>query len=206
MRHCGVEGVDELLWVSKDKGAFGSMTDGPLFDWISDSVKFMENVKKFETVLQAGGNCGMYARFYSNYFDRVITFEPEPLNFYCLDRNCVGPKFVKYNGGLGNTTTEMGIKQGPPTNVGMHKMVPGEGTKMYRIDDLDINSCDLIHLDVEGYETEALKGAIETIKKFMPIIITERSNGESILRDLGYVMQEKLRMDTVYVPKNKTEV
>ena len=74
-RKCGHEGVDELLWVTSDSGAFGNEKDGPLFDWIQDHEDFMSHVKNFDTVVQAGGNCGMYPRFYKNYFKNVYTFE-----------------------------------------------------------------------------------------------------------------------------------
>ena len=41
------------------------------------------------------------------------------------------------------------------------------------IDDLNLTECDLIMLDVEGYELHALNGAIETIKKYGPVICVE---------------------------------
>ena len=38
-------------------------------------------------VVQAGGNAGMYVRMYEDIFDTVYTFEPDPLNFYCLTKH-----------------------------------------------------------------------------------------------------------------------
>src|SRR6056300_829158 len=112
-RPCGHEGVTELLWITKDGGsdggAFGSEQDGPLFDWIQDHKQFMEKVKKFDVVVQAGGCCGMYPRFYKNYFKEVYTFEPDVLNFYCLDENCQGDWYHKYHGALGNSTDKLMI-------------------------------------------------------------------------------------------------
>lgn len=199
-RKCGHEGVDNLLWVTTDKGAYGNEKDGPLFDWLQESPDFMYNVKKFDTVIQAGGNCGMYPRFYGNYFRRVITFEPEELNFYCLDKNCVGEKYVKYQGGLGEKSEKLSMRATNMTNVGTHKILEKPGNiQMYRIDDLELDSCDLIHLDIEGYEEKALRGAEKTIRKFLPPIITERSGGKSFLEKLGYRTFKKLRMDTVFV-------
>jgi hypothetical protein len=72
---------------------------------------------------------------------------------------------------------------------------------MYRIDDLNLPSCDLIHLDVEGYEAAALQGAIETIKKFKPVVIIERDSGANVVTDLGYTKYKKLMMDSVYIYK-----
>jgi len=200
MRKCGHEGVDELLWVTADVGAFGSETDGPLYDWISCKEYFIEKVKKFDVIIQAGGNCGMYARFYSNYFKSVYTFEPDPTNFHCLDHNCQGDSYVKYHGGLGNSNELLSIDNSSTVNVGVHKILNRPGNiQMYKIDDLRLEECDLIHLDVEGYEEEVLKGAVKTIQKFYPVIITERAGGKNFLQELGYSKYRTLRMDTVFI-------
>lgn len=199
-RKCHYEGVDQLLWVTSDIGAFGNETDGPLYDWMVGHVYFMCKVNTYNTVVQAGGNCGMYAKFYSNYFKNVYTFEPDPLNFYCLDINCKGDKFHKFQGGLGNTNAKFSISNGNTTNVGTHTIreTPGD-IQMYKIDDLDLKSCDLIHLDIEGYELKALEGAIQTIQKFNPVVIVENNNGSGLLNNLGYVKFAQSRMDTIYI-------
>jgi hypothetical protein len=44
---------------------------------------------------------------------------------------------------------------------------------MLKIDDLNLNSCDLICLDTEGYEFNILTGAKETLKKFKPVLCLE---------------------------------
>jgi len=200
MRKCGHEGVDEFLWITSDRGAYGNERDGPLFDWIKEHEHFMSQVKQFNTVIQAGGNCGMYARFYGNYFERVYTFEPCPKNFYCLDRNCVGDKYHKYHGGLGDKSVKYSINNTNKTNVGVHKInETGGDIQMYRIDDLELTHCDLIHLDVEGYEPKVLLGSKATIQKFKPVIILERANGKNVIEQLGYVLYKKLRMDSVYI-------
>ena len=199
-RRCGHEGVDALLWVTSDSGAFGNERDGPLFDWIADHHLFMDHVKQFKTVIQAGGNCGMYARFYKNYFEKVYTFEPDELNFYCLDRNCVGDGYVKVKGGLGNTTQKFTIENNNTKNVGTHKIkdTPGD-VQMYRIDDMTLEHCDLIHLDIEGYEEKALEGAVETIRKFTPVVVTEANRGASFLEKLNYKRASRGRMDSIFV-------
>lgn len=203
-RKCGYEGVEELLWVTKDTGAFGNMRDGPLGDWISDHKTFMELVKKFDVVIQAGGNCGMYARFYKNYFKEVYTFEPDELNYYCLDRNCTGEGYHKYLAALGEKPGKLYLERYNLRNVGMHKILDKEGdVQVIRLDDMDLKDCDLIHLDVELYEEKVLRGAENTIKKFSPVIITERDGGKSYLESLGYKVHRKLRMDTVFINNSK---
>ena len=46
------------------------------------------------------------------------------------------------------------------------------------IDELIKEEIRIIHLDVEGFELEVLKGAIETIKKYKPILILENISGK----------------------------
>jgi hypothetical protein len=41
------------------------------------------------------------------------------------------------------------------------------------IDSMDLPGCDFLKLDIEGYECQALRGAIDTIKKYRPWIWIE---------------------------------
>ena len=52
-------------------------------------------------VVQAGGNAGMYVKMYEDIFDTVYTFEPDPINFYCLTKN-TSTKTIKFQSCLGN--------------------------------------------------------------------------------------------------------
>jgi len=198
-RLCGHEDVGALLWITTDKGAFGNEHDGPLFDWISGHKDFMAKVKNFGTVVQAGGNCGMYARFYKNYFDKVYTFEPCPKNYYCLWHNCQGEGYYKYNAGLGSEEAMLSISNGNTTNVGVHKITntPGDVSIM-TVDSLNLDACDLMHLDVEGYEDKVIEGAFQTIDKYKPVVILERQKGQELLFGRGYKLFKRLKMDSVY--------
>jgi len=200
-RECGYEGVDEFLWRTEDVNGWGKLEfqDGPLYDWIVGHKHFLNPVRRRDTVIQAGGCCGMYPRFYSNYFKNVYTFEPDPLNFYCLDKNCEGDQFHKFEGGLGYTTDKLTVENWKPLNCGSSviKNIPGD-VQMYRIDDLNLTSCDLIHLDVEGFEPQALMGGLETIKKFKPAVILENARGADILKGIGYDKVQKTQYDVIF--------
>lgn len=199
-RDVGHENVDQLMWVTEDKGGFGNEKDGPLFDWIEGKDKFLQHIKQFNVVIQAGGNCGMYPRFYKNYFKHVYSFEPDDTNFYCMSVNCTGSGYHLYHGGIGDNIGSLTLVKGHNKNVGTHKIQdqPGD-VKMYRIDDINVEHCDLIHLDIEGFEERALIGARRTIEKFFPVIITERARGKDWLAKYGYVEKYKLKMDSVFV-------
>ena len=198
-RLVGHEGVESLLWVTADRGAFGSERDGPLYDWLVDSPAFLASVSDRRVVVQAGGNCGMYPRFYKNYFDEVYTFEPDEINFYCLDQNCQGAGYHKYLGALGESAGTASLQHSHESNVGMHRIVDHPGSvRVYAIDELRLEVCDLIHLDVELYEERVLRGALDTIERLSPVIITEIGNGKELLRSLGYERTYVGRYDHVF--------
>ena len=133
-----------------------------------------EYVKNKQVVVQAGGNAGMYVKFYQDIFETVYTFEPDPINFYCLVKN-TGNNVVKFQSCIGNDRGTVALSQlnSKKANIGGF-FIDGQGRiPVLKIDDLGLDRCDLIHLDIEGFEGNALLGAKETIRKFHPVIALE---------------------------------
>jgi FkbM family methyltransferase len=131
-----------------------------------------EYVQNKRVVVQAGGNCGFYPKKYASIFDQVYTFEPEWLNFHCLNRNVVESNVVKIQSCLGNNPGLVNLKVNEK-NRGK-TFVAGVGHyPVFLIDYLELSICDLIHLDIEGYEYFALCGAENTIKRCKPVIVVE---------------------------------
>ena len=60
-------------------------------------------------------------------------------------------------------------------------------TPIITIDSLNLSDVDLIHLDLEGYELFALQGAIETIKRYKPLIVLETND---LCNEFGYTINE----------------
>ena len=90
--------------------------------------------------------------------------------------------------------------------------VAGDGPiPMLRIDDLGLQSCGLICLDIEGYEMKALRGAQATIRRCRPAVVIEdkglskkyggrRGECEKWLgSEFGYVAAERVRRDVILV-------
>ena len=93
-----IDGCGNWIWPKLDTGAW----NGPSREWGEHhKPNVLKYVSNFTTVIQAGGNCGLYPRLYANMFNWVYTFEPEPMNFYCLVQNVVFKSFyyitVEYN-------------------------------------------------------------------------------------------------------------
>lgn len=185
-------------------------------EWAKEqSHKFVEHCRGRKVVVQAGGGLGMYPRLLSDMFDVVYTFEPNSLNFHFVALNCQKPNIIKFNAALGaeHKMISMGLEIGDSSNRNQNRgtftVEPNTigNIPTLRIDDLDLEACDLICLDVEGYEVEALTGAEETIKKFKPVITAEAAHfrahvGFYIENTLGYELVDTAASDGIYVHKD----
>lgn len=163
------------------------------------------------TVIQAGGHCGMFVKEYSNIFETVYTFEPDSLNLYCLMKNVPSNNTIKIQGCLGNEHKLISLESNKKTSVNSGAYsVGGKGIiPTFKIDDLNLESCDLIHLDIEGFEGFAIQGAKNTINKFSPVIALEFRNfgkkynfSDDQVRDLmttlGYKEVFKVYNDVIF--------
>lgn len=175
-------------------------------------VDFFKNMKN-DVVIQAGGNAGLYPKLYSKVFKEVYTFEPDPRWFYCLDHNIKEDNIKKYHAALGsnNNPVRMEYNLEIPNgkqNLGAKRVEVGGTIQQIKIDDLNI-SPDLIHLDIEGFEGEAILGSIETIRKCHPVIVLETNDSgkkygwplekiEKILFDEGYKIVKDWHHDRAY--------
>lgn len=119
--------------------------------------------------VQAGGNVGLWPRRLAEVFAHVITFEPDAISRACLARN-VPPSVNVYASALGDVAGVCGIKH---RGLGSHRVVDGQDVPVMTIDSLNLETCDFIQLDVEGYEWHALKGAEATIARCRPVIQVE---------------------------------
>jgi FkbM family methyltransferase len=125
----------------------------------------------------------------------VFAFEPV-LENYVLAKLCVQENdldnIVLLNAGLGSTVAVTRIDTGDADGVhrGGASQISDRGqfTTLVSIDSFRISDLSIIQLDVEGYELEALRGAVETIEKNSPIVMIEDNNDKcaGFLRSLNY--------------------
>ena len=94
-------------------------------------------------------------------------------------------------------------------NFGAGYPVPARnGSRSVMIDDLNLWACDLIQLDVEGFEHKALKGAEHTIRRFRPTIVLEEKDlphldgpktmARSWLSQFGYQEVDRVHRDVIF--------
>lgn len=132
----------------------------------------IQRCPKKRTAVQAGGNIGLWPRRLAEVFDRVITFEPDPVSRECLKLN-VPTSVIVSRYALGDVPGVCGIKH---RGLGSHRVVEGQTVPVTTIDSLNLETVDYLQLDVEGYEWHALKGAAATIARCRPVIQLELRN------------------------------
>ena len=146
-------------------------------------------------IIQAGGACGIYADYYSKRFGKVWAFEPDPNNYHCLKENT--EDIISFNCALGEKLGKVTMHN-DRKNFGATHVIKEDGpTRVLTIDGMGI-SPDVIHLDVEGYETNILKGAKNTIKKCSPMLVLETVDEKYVIEELGYTYIEKVGADSIF--------
>jgi len=175
-------------------------------------------------VIHSGSGFGDFLPALKN-CDKVFTFEPNPL-MYKSSLETISLNELKnveiFTYAIGDHDgisilkhiDEKGLEMGPRSEMSDD----GIKVKMVKLDSIipkDVK-ISLIHLDLEGYEFEALKGAKDIIERDRPIIVleidTRAVDYNNFMSSLGYVTHKQLifnsneRMvfvNTVYIPKEK---
>lgn len=167
-------------------------------------------------VIDVGANIGNHAVFFAKYVaSHVVAIEPNPVVLPVLERN------LRNNPGDGSWSilaTALGAEEGvgvmelpagAEENLGMARVrqkgtedIPGESVTVTTLDRVVADLYDsgrldapvqLIKIDVEGMETDVLRGASRTIERFAPDIVveakddSEKSRLDALLEPLGYV-------------------
>lgn len=170
-----------------------------------------KNLIRGSCMVQAGGNSGLYPVLFTEFFNPVITFEPNPLNFHCLVNNCQIPNVIKFNAALGAKNGRIKSVELFWSNSGMNKVEQVDSNDyipMTTIDAFGFTDIGMIQLDVEGYEFEVLKGAMQTIKNNRPVLMIETDQPERVAKVLSkydYALYKAVenQIDFIYVPKER---
>jgi FkbM family methyltransferase len=173
-----------------------------------------------ETVLQAGGNLGVFPQRLADVFQRVVTCEPDPDNFAAMARNVTATNVERHQVALGDAIGTVGLSKRRRDGKADHHAgivhVSGHGEiSMIRIDDLGL-SPDAILLDVEGSELSALRGAVATIARARPVIAVEVNKNlafvglteADVMRFFGaqrYLYVAQSGSDKVFIPSERVQ-
>tara|TARA_R110000764_G_scaffold68406_5_gene141940 strand:- start:932 stop:1582 length:651 start_codon:yes stop_codon:yes gene_type:complete len=155
--------------------------------------------KERRLALDVGAHVGIWTCHLADEFGEVISLEPNPENFECLQKNTEGMDNVTLrNEGASWTSDMMTLVHNREGNSGMWSLaMPGEKVpghkshfvKVITIDSLALPDLDLIKIDAEGHEPGVLRGAMSTIERCRPVLCMEvKGNGVaySIVTDALY--------------------
>jgi FkbM family methyltransferase len=159
----------------------------------------LEHIKPGDTVIDAGAFIGDHTIAYLNRVGKtghVYAFEPNKEAFDCLCHNCPGA--LVFNAGISDKEETLSYETNP--NAGASRIKLSGKTKIQTVllDSLKIQNVKFIKIDVEGFELNALRGALKTVQEFKPTMWIEINRGaleangtspyevESFLEKLGY--------------------
>jgi FkbM family methyltransferase len=167
--------------------------------------------------IDCGANIGVHTVEWASYmfgWGKVIAFEPQERIYYALAgnitmNNCFNAKAMMCAVGKENTTIDIPQPNYfTPSSFGSLEIIKKEGNEfigqqidyssanchsvpLITIDSLELERIDLIKIDIEGMEIDALLGAASSIDLFKPILVIEKikSNEEELkafAMNMGY--------------------
>ncbi len=121
-----------------------------------------------------GDHTATYARFVGPN-GAVLAFEPNPVAYECLSWNMRPfPWVATYPWALGCVDASVSTDPDPTHNLGANKIKDGGDIRMMLLDDVFLlHYVDFIKIDAEGWETEIIDGAMDTIRHFKPVMLIE---------------------------------
>lgn len=149
--------------------------------------------------LDCGAHVGFWSKNLVKEFETVHAFEPNHDNAECLRKN-LGDKLYIYEVALGDHPGTCHMVEDSTINSGAWHAAPGGTIPVITLDSLDIPNVDFIKIDTQGSEAAILRGAINTITTWHPVLVVEHPE-ECLqwLLDLGYRVHEKVRKDTIFI-------
>ena len=181
------------------------------------------------TIIDIGANIGVHSLEFADLVGengKVYAFEPQRIVYYQLCANIIANGYdniYAINKALSNKNGSTFIEKqnfylDELLNIGdTHISDQGEPVDEIRLDDLNLDNVSLIKIDVQGYETFVLEGAIETIKRNKPIILIEVEDSQlklfnktstdiiEFFDSVSYNMCKIGDIDYIATPKNQIE-
>jgi len=196
---------------------------GQIFE--PDTIAYMVENAKEGDIVHAGAFFGDFLPAISRGVSekaKIWAFEPNPESYRCAQITILLNDIQNVSlvhAGLGETPSKMklttrdkkGVRLGGSSTIRVENK---DGQTTEQIDILSIDGfiprdrhISILQLDVEGFEKQALIGALETIKRCKPILILEDDHGftksdwfrDNIL-SLNYKIDGKLHYNKVILP------
>lgn len=172
--------------------------------------RFLNAIQAHDTVIDVGANIGLISMRSAIRAKNgaVYSFEPYGKTYERLEYHRKLNDFrniFTYNIGLGSTDEEVAFDtdfQGNPGMFRVNRHAAAETTRI-KVMTLDkfvsenrLQQINAIKIDVEGYETEVLKGAGKVLSEFKPLLFVELDDNN--LKDQGSSAKELIGLITSY--------
>lgn len=154
-------------------------------DYEEETFKRLQSMGKLGVTVDIGAHQGLYTTYLASVSDEVYAFEPHPLNFKYLKKNCepfdnvhlhnhalsfiwkilylteFDPDIDGNTGKHGATQYEFACNQFPALTGTLDDIIP-ESVKV-----------DFIKIDTEGWEQAVIRGAQRIIMQYKPVVLVE---------------------------------
>jgi FkbM family methyltransferase len=171
-----------------DNAVTSSIIEGWQYEWyMFDFLLKNQIITKDKTIIDIGGNNGNFAVDFAHLVGNggvVHTFEPQRIIYYQLCTNIFLNGLTNvycHNEAVSNIDGELMIEtpnyleKNEPVNFGAAEIVSegGELVKSIRLDSYTFKDVVFIKIDVQGYESFVIEGAINTIQEHRPYMFVE---------------------------------
>ena len=170
-------------------------------EWCESEIGLLQNfLTSSDTVVDVGANIGTHTVAFASMVGNsgsVVAFEPQRLSFQLLCGNVAinGLTNVhclqKAAGDLNDRVKIPMISPHEPHNFGAVSIgdgSAGEDVEIITIDSLQMKSCRLIKIDVEGMEHQVIKGGYATIAAYRPVLFVENNTIDGASRTIAAIL------------------
>jgi FkbM family methyltransferase len=178
-------------------------------EWAESEIFLLSKiVQSGDTILDIGANVGTHSLAFSRIVGprgTVISFEAQHRIYELLAMNLMMNGLfsaLSLNVLVGARTDVVMIPTVSPTRstnfggISFKDIEPGNPNDSIRlpiamitVDTLNLKSCELMKVDVEGMEMDVFKGASKTVEKFRPAIYFEQTGGKALGEISNYFCQ-----------------
>ena len=175
-------------------------------EWCESEVVLLQRFLRLgDVAIDVGANIGTHTLAFASAVGEagsVLAFEPQRLAFQMLCGNLaincmINVRCLQKAAGARNGRARIpALSPYEPSNFGAvaigEESSAGEDVEVITIDSLKLKSCRLIKMDVEGMESEVIRGARETILEHHPILFVENNTTDAAsrtiaaIREIGY--------------------
>ncbi len=187
-RYGGMAFLENDTGIGRNIGYYG--------EWVQLEIEFLLSlINSGNTVLDVGANIGSHTLAFSKTVGpngQVFAFEPQDKIFDILNKNIQLNQITNVQLFQLPVGAILGQKVDIPKftydeqfNFGGASLKDRFYKEYYQlptatIDSLYLNECHLIKADVEGFESEVVQGALETVKKHRPFLYLENNRPEQL--------------------------